>query len=381
MKRILLLAVVAILLVGAGFLVTSQKEKELAALPKPQMSLPTVQVAPITSGELEVTAHYLGSIEPFTKSDLSARISGNILSISKREGDTVRKGEVVIVIDDRELMDRSVAVNAEVLATQQRLAGAKSAYLTQKAIYDRDVVLLKAGAISKEALERSQAALDGARTTVDAYHESIKGLSMNSSVARTQAGYARVMAPFAGVVTKRLSDPGDLAVPGKPILSIEKTSQYKIMAQVPQEELKNVHKGAKVYLKNGEQALPASVNRVYPALGKNMLAMVEVLTPQSPFNLPSASTVSFDLVTNKLKGLTVPDNALVRNKQGGFLYLVKNGAVHIQPVKIMGMAAGKVIVEGDVSEGAIVALGHENKLLSLAEGGKVTTVAAAGGKP
>ena len=101
------------------------------------------------------------------------------------------------------------------LATRQRLAGARSAYETQKSIYERDEKLFAAGAISREALERSRAAIDGAKATVDAYEESIKGLSMNSAAAATQAGYARIRAPFHGVVTRRWMEPGDLAVPGQ----------------------------------------------------------------------------------------------------------------------------------------------------------------------
>ena len=212
-----------------------------------------MQVAPVSQGTLELTAHYLGSIEPFTRSDLSARISGNILTISKREGDSVRQGETLVTIDDRELLDRAVAVDAEVLATRQKLAGAQSAYTTQKAVYERDVVLHKAGAVSQEALERSRAAMDGAKATVDAYGESLKGLAMNTAVAKTQAGYARITAPFSGVVSRRWSEPGDLAAPGKPILTIEKTSPYKVLAQVPQEELSGIRPGTSVRLTNGSQ--------------------------------------------------------------------------------------------------------------------------------
>ena len=162
---------------------------------------------------------------------------------------------MLVTIDDRELLDRTVAVNADLLATRQRLAGAQSAYATQKSVYGRDEALFKAGAISKEALERSRAALDGAKAVVDAYDESLKGLAMNTNVARTQAGYARITAPFSGVVSKRWAEPGDLAAPGKPILTIEKTSSYKVLAQVPQEELAGIRPGAKVVLTNGGQTL------------------------------------------------------------------------------------------------------------------------------
>ena len=368
----------AFLLVAGGVALVIKKQREVAALPKPQVALPAVRTATVASGVLEVTSHYLGSVEAFSKADLSSRISGNILSIGKHEGEAVRQGEMVIVIDDRELRQRSQAVRAEFLATQQKLAGAKSAYLTQKAIFDRDTSLYEAGAISQEALERSQAAFDGARTTVEAYQESLQGLRMNTSAAQTQAGYAHLVAPFSGVVTKRWSEPGDLAVPGKPILTIEDTSRYKVLAQVPQEELKNVRPGAAVYLRSGGQSLSASVNRVYPALDKNMLASVEVLTPAAPFNLPSSSTVGFDLVVARHEGLLVPENALVSTSGGSFLYLVRNDVIHIQPVRLLGTEAGQAAVSGELSQGDTVAIGQENKLLTLVEGGKVKTV---GGKP
>ncbi|MDA8422205.1 MAG: efflux RND transporter periplasmic adaptor subunit [Nitrospiraceae bacterium] len=371
MKRNMLIAVVCIVMI-AGAAVVVFKARKIAALPKPQVVPPAVQVASAEKGSLEITAHYLGSIEPFTRSDVSARISGNILSILKREGDTVRKGEEIVVIDDRELVDRSTAVHAEVLATQQKLAGAKSAYETQKSVYERDVALLKIGAISQEALERSRATLDGVKATMDAYEESIKGLSMNSAVARTQAGYAHITAPFSGIVSKRWSEPGDLAVPGKPILTIEKTSPYKVLAQVPQEDLAEIRRGTCVYLTSGERRIETTVNRVYPALGKNMLATVEVLTGTSPFNLPSASTVGFDLVTKRVKGLIVPDQAVVKADQGASVYQVKDGAVHIMPITLLGMGNGRAAISGEVAPGDQVAVAQENKLLTLVEGGKVT---------
>jgi RND family efflux transporter MFP subunit len=379
MKRIVIFALAAVLLIAAGFLLVAKKKGELARLPIPQATAPTVQVAQVSQGTLELTAHYLGSIEPFTRSDLSARISGNILTISKREGDSVRQGETLVTIDDRELLDRAVAVNAEVLATRQKLAGAQSAYTTQKAVYERDVVLHKAGAVSQEALERSRAAVDGAKATVDAYEESLKGLGMNTAVAKTQAGYARITAPFSGVVSRRWSEPGDLAAPGKPIFTIEKTSPYKVLAQVPQEELSGIRPGASVRLTNGSQTIAATVNRVYPALGKNLLAAVEVLTESSPFNLPSSATVGFDLVSRKVEGLIVPDQAVVRSAQGAFVYLVKDGVVRIMPVKLLGMANGKAAISGELPPGAQVAVAQENKLLTLSEGCKVTLAEA--GKP
>lgn len=380
MKRKTIAMVVAGFLIVGAVVVIKVKSAKLANLPKPQAAAPTVQVATVTEGTLEVSSHYLASIEPLTKSDLSSRISGNILSIAKREGDQVRQGELLATIDDRELLDRTVSVNADLLATRQKLAGAQSAYATQKSIYGRDEALFKAGAISKEALERSRAALDGAKAVVDAYEESLKGLAMNTNVARTQAGYARITAPFSGVVSRRLAEPGDLAVPGKPILTIEKTSPYKVLAQVPQEELAGIRPGTTVKLTNGSQHTVAKVNRVYPALAKNMLATVEVLTASAPFNLPSSATVGFDIVTKQVEGLTVPAQAVVKTGQGTFVYQIKDGIIKVIPVTLLGVGNGTAAISGAVAAGAQVAVAQENKLLTFAEGSKVS-VAESAGKP
>jgi RND family efflux transporter MFP subunit len=377
MKRKFTVILIAVVLVVGGFAVIKSKQKKLASLTPPPSVVPTLKTAPVTKGTLEVTAHYLATIEPMNKSDLSARISGSILSISKREGDTVRQGELLVTIDDRELQDRTVAVNAELLSTRQKLAGAQSAYATQKSVYGRDEALFKAGAISQEALERSRAALDGAKAVVEAYQESLKGQAMNTNVAKTQAGYARITAPFSGVVSKRWAEPGDLAAPGKPILTVEKTTSYKVLAQVPQEELTGIKAGSAVKLVNGSQSLATKVNRIYPALGKNMLATVEVITAQAPFNLPSSATVGFDVVTKAVEGLQVPGQAVVKTAQGAFVYQVKDGSVHIIPVQLLGMGNGTAAINGEIAAGAQVAVAQENKLLTLAEGAKVSVADSA----
>jgi RND family efflux transporter MFP subunit len=376
-KKWIILGLIIVILAGAIFLII-KKQQDVASLPKPPAQLQTVQTATVTEGKLDVTIHYLGVIEPYTRSDLSARISGNILTIHKREGDSVRQGELVAVIDDRELSDRALAVDAEALATQQRMIGAKSALETQKSVYERDVALYRDGAISKEALERSRAAYDGAQATLSAFQESLQGLRKSTAAARTQAGYAKIYAPFAGRVSKRWSDPGDMAAPGKPILTVEKSSPYKVVVQIPQEEITRVRKGMTIYLSSANQRQSAAVDLVYPALGRNMLGSVEIILKTLPFNLPSGSAVGIDLVVNQLTGLLVPENALVKTGQGAFVYVLDKDVVRIKPVSVLGTGTGQTAISGPVRVGDIIAVGQENRLLSLKEG---STVHPAGSKP
>jgi RND family efflux transporter MFP subunit len=216
-----------------------------------------------------------------------------------------------------------------------------------------------------------------AKAAVDAYEESIHGLERNVEVARLQVGYSQIEAPFPGIVTKRSADPGDLAVPGKAILTIQQPSPVKLVVQVPQELIGRMGPGSKLLLNNGLSTLQVSVTKVYPALGKNLLGSVEAVLPKSPFGLPTGSTVAVDIVTAAAAGVIVPESAVFRTEKGAFVYTVSDGTVHAREVEVIGFGDGKAVVKGGVVPGTQVAVAQENKLLTLAEGMKITT---AGGK-
>jgi RND family efflux transporter MFP subunit len=371
MKKKAILAIVIIALLAGGVALVINKQKALASLPKPSPQPPAIQTAIATEGTIEVTSRQLGEIQPYVQADLAPRITGYILSISKREGDIVTKGEIVCVLDDRELERKAESGQAEVLATKQRLAGARSVYETQRSVTERDETLYRAGAISKEALERSRSALDSAKSSVDAYEEIIHGLERNVEAARLQVGYARIAAPFSGVVTKRSADPGDLAVPGKVILTIQQPSPVKLVVQVPQELIGTMRPGSKLLLNKGPSTLQVFVTKVYPALGKNLLGSIEVVLPESPFGLPAGSTVEVDMVTATATGVIVPENAIFHTDKRAFVYMVNGGILHARKVELVAMDNGKAAVRGDIASGAQVAVAQENKLQTLADGMKI----------
>ncbi|MCX5826282.1 MAG: hypothetical protein NTY86_23135 [Deltaproteobacteria bacterium] len=145
---------------------------------------------------------------------------------------------------------------------------------------------------------------------------------------------------------------------------------------MPQEEINRIRKGTKAYLLNGEQRLTATVERIYPALGKSLLGSAEIILVGRPFNLPSGSTVGVDLVTNQADGFLVPESAVVKTGQGAFIYVLDNNIVRIRPISLRGASAGQTAVSGPVRAGDIVAVGQENRLLGLKEG---STVQPAGG--
>ncbi|WP_277057581.1 efflux RND transporter periplasmic adaptor subunit [Trichlorobacter lovleyi] len=375
MKRKLMILVIVLLLVVVALLLVKKKKQSLASLAKPALVAPVVETGSVRQGELEVRRTCLGRLEAQTKADLSARITGHILSISKREGDLITAGELVITLDNRELLERSQSVQSEVLAAKQRLAAARSALETQQAIYGRDEKLFSAGAISREALERSKTALDTARATMQATDEGIKGIGRQVAAAQTQAGYGWVTAPFSGVVTRRMMEPGDLAVPGKPILTIEQRGACKVLVQVPQEALSSLKKGDRAYLKQaGSQPLTAAVSRIYPAVGANMLAGLEIGLAEPPFGLPTGASLTVELAGSRVNGFLVPEQALIRTGVATELRVINGGQVQVRQITLLGVQDGTAVVQGGVKEGDTVAVGQESRLRTLTEGMRVAAV-------
>lgn len=372
MKRKLLIFMV-VLLVVVALLLVKKKKQSLTNLAKPAAVSTVVQIQVARKGELEVTRSYLGRLEAQTRVDLAARITGHILAITKREGDQVRAGELVITLDNRELLERAQAVQSEGLAAQQRLAAARSALETQQAIYGRDEKLYQAGAISKEALERSRTALTSARATAQATEEGIKGIGMQTAAARTQAGYGQVRAPFSGVVTRRLMEPGDLAVPGKPILTIEQQGACKVLLQVPQEALAGLRPGSRAYLRHADgRSLSAAVSRMYPSVGPSLQAGLEISLAKPPFDLPSGASLTVELAAAPQQGLLVPEQALVRNGTATELRVIKDGKVQLRTVWLLGVSNGVAVVSDGLTAGEQVAVGQESRLRLLADGVPVT---------
>ena len=364
------IGIIGIILVVVGILMVANKKREIASLPAPKINVPTVEVVPVYYGELRLSSRYLGQIEPVIKTELSARVTGQIINITKREGDPIKEEELLITIDARELSERAEAIQAEISATQEKLVGAESNYELQKSIYERDTTLFQAGAISKEALERSETNLKNAISAVNAIKDSITGLKRNYAAAKIQLEYSRIYAPYNGIVTKRYNDPGDLAVPGKPILSMQKNGSYKVSVQIPQEQLATLKIGNQVLLTNGTETEVSKITRIYPALdNKNLLGTVEIELRSLPFHLPVGSVVGVELSTKVVQGIIIPINALVKNMTSVYLYTIKENpagnVVSILPIQLLGESDGKAAVSGNLNEGNLVIIGQENKLLSL----------------
>ncbi len=361
--KALIVFLVAAAVVALAVHKVRERRAALKRLPPPRVVPLPVEVARVRVGVLPITEHYLGVIRPVLSARITSRITGYLLSVTKYEGDPLEKGEVLARIDDTPIRARIASLKAQIEA-------ARVTYLTKKRIFERDRVLYREKAISQEAFELSESALREAEAR-------LKTLEAELSAAENDLTYAVIRAPFSGVVTERFREPGDMVVPGAPILALEDPSRgYRIFVGVPQARAALFKPGARAILTEGKRKLSARIFRVHPAVGPGELATVEIRFSERPFGLPSGARVGVDLVVREVRGAIVPLRALLETANGTYVFLARRekgpfARIEVARVRVLGRAKEEVALSGPLSSGDLVVVASESTLLSLHNGQKV----------
>ena len=362
-KRLLaILILVGVILAGAAVII--HKKRALAKLAPP--ANPPLPVATVTvkDGSVGSTVDTVALVVSETAATVSAQVSGSLLEVRFHEGDAVKKGEVMARIDPSVLDDA-------VHSAQARAAAAGEDLAKQQAIFDRDKILYDNQAISKQALDVSTAQLAAVKAAQVGAERALQS-------ARTFRAYADVPAPYSGVVTARLVEPGDLAAPGKPLYTIQVPGSVKLISKLSQETLRQLKPGDAVTFAASGQSLSAKTSRIYPALDSAHLGTVETDLPQAPFGLQPGATVSASYAATPSSGLVVPAASLLQGLEETLVVRVKDGKADPVPVTVTSQSGSEAIVSGSLAPGEVVVTGLPSELMALTAGTPLAAQASAG---
>ncbi len=160
-----------------------------------------------------------GVVEPVRQSTISSQASGRVATITVKAGDPVRAGQLLATIDDRETL-------TGVQRSQAQVAQADAELRNAQANAERTRELQAKGFVSKAALDTAELQLKGAQ----AGREVASAGARQSSLSQ---GFTRVTAPYDGWVLQTLSEAGDLAVPGKPLMTLYAPLPLRAVVQIP----------------------------------------------------------------------------------------------------------------------------------------------------
>lgn len=271
-----------------------------------------------------------GTVRALRRAELGTRMMGRIESVRVRAGDRVRAGQVLATFDRA----------SQLAARRQAAAGLELAAANLR----RMERLYADSAIPVAQLEGARASFAQAEG--------------QASAADAELTYAELAAPFAGVVTARLADPGDLAAPGHPILVVEDEGAREIVVAAPEAIARQLGTGQTVEVDIGaeERTITARVAAVVPAADPASRTVEVRLTTAE--RLTSNLTAVANLPVQDAGGpaLTLPPEAVVeRGQLTGVFVFAADSTVRLRWIRLGRRAPGLVEVASGLEPGDLVA--------------------------
>jgi RND family efflux transporter MFP subunit len=337
MRRILFVLAFLAALMSPG---CSDKKTPVAQAPEVVRDLSILQAQRKTVPD---SIEAVGTIRALQTSQLSAQISGAIASIRAQEGQRVRRGDVLIVLDDAQQRAALERASAAVNAAQQDTAAAAADYGLQNATLTRYQGLYENKSVSPHEMDEVQARQKSAGARRDQAQAGIAQARAMEAQARAGLSYTRIRAPFDGVITARLVDTGALASPGVPLITIEDTHRFRLEASVDEGDIRFVTLGAsaRVSVDALGTDLSAKVVQIVPAADPASRSFVVKLELAPDARLRSGLFGRVRFPRGQREAIVIPRTALLERGQMHGVYVVAaDGQIGLRYVTL-GKPAGE----------------------------------------
>ncbi|MGP8246398.1 MAG: efflux RND transporter periplasmic adaptor subunit [Bryobacteraceae bacterium] len=337
--------------------------------PKAGSSQPaiSVQAATVSVQQWPNIYEATGTVRARTAAALSSKVMAYVRQVDVQVGDRVREGQLLVTLDAQDLetnVRRAEAAEAEVLSAipeaDSGVAGAKANLDLAQSTFKRMEELASKKSISNQEFDEASARLKSAqagyemarakRTQLDSKRAEVQ---QEIRGARIMRDYTRISAPFSGVVTAKSVEPGNLAAPGAPLLTVERDGVYRLEASVDESKLPFVKTGqtVEVALESLDRRLSAHVSEIVPAVEAASRAYIVKIDLPAMANLRSGmfGRAFFPIGTRKV--LTIPPQAMVEHGQLQSVFVMDGGFAHARLVTTGERRQTEVEVLSGLSEG------------------------------
>lgn len=274
-------------------------------------------------------------VEAVRDTQLSAQVAGAIVALPVKAGERVRAGQELLRIDARMAHQGASASQAQVTAAQAHLQVAGKEYERQRQLFAKRYI--------------SQAALDAAEAQWRAAQAQVQALQAQAGVAATQSGLFVLKAPYAGVVASVPVALGDMAMPGRPLLSVYDPAQLRVAAALTQQQAQQLGQAAGVQVELAGQRLDIAGAQVQLLPTADPLSHTVTVRVQLPENLAGALPGAFARLwwqggaQDAGQRLLVPASAVVRRAEMTGVYVRgANGRPQLRQVRL-GQPQGEMV--------------------------------------
>jgi len=355
-----------------GFFSSKIEPGEVEVSKKTVTGLPTMKVSTVKLPELYQAD---GMVMSNDNGKVATKVMAEIVRINVKEGDRVKKGQVLAVLDDSDIQQqkKQALAGLEELkkARLEALAGKRAAeqgYKFAKKTYERFKNLYLQNSISKQQFEEIETKMIGAKSQYEMVLAKLKQLDAKEKQVKAQLNLLNIMlswtlikAPFDGYVLKKLKDVGDMVPPGYPVFVIG-NKELVYYSQLDESLLRWVHLGQEVtvYIVNVGRTIRGKIIELNPNIDpQNRSFSIKVALPR----IEGLSSGMYGVLNLSIEGrekIIIPKSALVEWNQLKAVYKVgADNILHLSYVKlgddygnevevISGLEDGDIIVVGDV---------------------------------
>jgi multidrug efflux pump subunit AcrA (membrane-fusion protein) len=356
--------------------------------PEPAQPPPIVSGLKIEAVQPSLVDDYyeaVGTVRAKNGSVVAAKIMGNVVAFHVREGDTVRAGQVLVEIENRdagiqlqktragvrESQDSLEEVESSIRAAESARAAARANETLTQATFNRYEMLFERRSVSpqefdevraryeiaKAESERADRMLQVAKARHNQVQARIDQAKADVATAQVYIGYSRITAPINGVVVSKHADVGSMAMPGTPLLTIENSSRYQLEASVVESQLAKIglHDQVRVVIEAlGEKEVEGTVDEIVPAADPASRSFVVkvALTNVSGAQLRSGLYGKARFVTGQRKILAIPQVAMTQQGQLTAVFVVdQSGVARLRLIKAGKAFGDRVEVLSGLTEG------------------------------
>jgi len=342
-RKNLLIAVSATSIALFGAISGCSKGPAHAAVPE---TISGVAVVVVQEKQIPDWLEAVGTVEAAQTSQVGSQMMGTIVQINAREGDRVRAGLVLALIDDAQPRAAVEQATAALSAAKNETIDANSQFGLAQATLTRYQQLYNEKSVSPQEFDQTKAQYQSA----EARRDMAKAGEAQAGAALTQAitslSYTRIRAPFDGVITEKKADAGTLAAPGMPIFTIEDTRRYRLQAAVDESKIALVHPGQRVPVALdalGTATLNGRVAQILPAAdAASRSFVVKIELPPDP-RVRSGLFGRAHFTRGQQAALLIPQTAAVERGQLRGVYVLDSNSVAELRYVTLGSTTGAEI--------------------------------------
>jgi RND family efflux transporter MFP subunit len=357
-------------------------------------SAPTVAVARVTRGDIAQSLTIPAEFRPFQEIEVHAKVAGYLKSISVDVGDRVQSGQLLAVLEIPELQEEikqdAAAVNRaseEVRRSQADLQRAESAHDVAHLSSARlaGVMKVRPNLVAQQDIDEAtgrdrvaEAQVSTAQAALAAAKEQLEVAKAAQGKTQAMFDYARITAPFAGVITHRYADTGAMIQAGTssqtqamPIVQLSQNDKLRLVIAVPESAVSRIHVGnaVAVAVQSLHRTVTGKVARFADRLDTDTRTMrVEVDVPNQNLELVPGMYADATLVLDAAKdALVAPIQAIDRTEKGARVLVVGGdghspGAIEERKVSLGLETDDRIEVTRGVSAGDLVVVGSRAQL-------------------